>query len=91
MSSKQLEESMVQFEFNFEEEEVGIAAFGSDFVRGFLQTNPQAIGHMACRFLRSCCDLAGDSLEERELIASQALSEFHKLGDTFTDSVTKIE
>ncbi|MCF6301870.1 MAG: hypothetical protein L3J13_01480 [Devosiaceae bacterium] len=84
-----MKDSTIRFDFNLDEEEIGFAVFGSDSVRRFLQTNPQAIGHMACCFLRSCCDLAGDIHEERELIAAQALAEFHELVDTFTDTVRK--
>ena len=89
MTNAKMKESTIRFDFNLDEEEIGIAAFGSDSVRRFLQTNPQAIGRMACCFLRSCCDLAGGSHEERESIAAQALAEFHDLVDTFTDSVAK--
>lgn len=88
MSIEQLEESMVEFAFSFEADDIGLAAFGSDMIRSFLQSNPRAIGYLACCFLRTFCDLTGDSMEEREYIASEALAEFQEMIDSYTDSVT---
>lgn len=76
MSIEQLEESMVEFTFCFEADDIGLAAFGSDMIRGYLQLNPRAIGHMACCFLRTICDSTGDNPEQCEYIASEALAEF---------------